>query len=88
MKNNRGISEILILLVVVGIFVAAFVFFIPQINLKNSNEPTPSPVSYMPSASPVSDSGEITTLEEELTSTTTGSVDEDINSMSLEADSL
>jgi hypothetical protein len=87
MKTEKGFSEMLILVAIVAVFAALFIIFLPKSSLLNQTTP---PVSYetIPSPSPISESADITTLEEEFSSTTTESVDADIDSMNLDAESL
>lgn len=87
MKTEKGFSEVLVLIAIVALFAALFIIFLPKTSLLN-NVTSPVADVSQPSPSPISDSADITTLEEELSSTTTESVDADIDSMKLDAESL
>jgi hypothetical protein len=91
-KTNSGITHILVL-VAVMIAVAALIaiFLSMQKGGLSTFYPTTTEtpaIEALPSPSPVSDSGDISTLEEEFNATVTGSVDTDIDSLNSEADSL
>lgn len=80
MKNKRGFSELVLILIVV--LVLAFVAFLVLKYNKNAGMPTSDQEnSLLFSPAPVSDSTDTTTLQQELDATIPGTVDSDLDSM-------
>lgn len=84
MKKNSGLSSIIAVLL--GLLIIGAVGYFVVMNL-NSDEPQ-TIQQLSPTPSPVSESTDIDTLEIELENTTSGSVDEDLETLDSEASSL
>ncbi len=88
MQNKKGVTElVLILVVVVVLGVAAFIA-VRYFDFTGSMNKTVDTDIAVVSPSPISDSTDVDVLEEEFEATLTGSVDSEIEEMMEEAASL
>lgn len=91
MKNNRGIADIAIVIVVVALLAVAGVVLFSQRGKDETQQATSASrmmESNPPTPSPVSEEDDIETLEMELNDTVVGDFEADINSMQEEAGEL
>jgi flagellar basal body-associated protein FliL len=85
MKNNSGVSTIIAVLL--GLLIIGVVGYFVVMNL-NSPQTQTTQEMVEPTPSPVSQADDMDTLEAELEDTTTGTMDEELQTLDSEASSL